>query len=61
MTCHIVNDVAELVSAVDELLSDPRAARRRGNKGLEIVQRNRGALARLLGLLEPLIGEEESS
>jgi 3-deoxy-D-manno-octulosonic-acid transferase len=59
--CHIVNDVAELVMAVDELLSEPRAASERGNKGLEIVQRNRGALARLLGLLEPLIGEEESA
>lgn len=57
--CHIVNDAAELANAVDEMLQDPDDAAKRGNKGLEIVQRNRGALKRLLKLLEPLIGEEE--
>jgi 3-deoxy-D-manno-octulosonic-acid transferase len=57
--CHIVNDAAELASAVDELLENPDDAAKRGNNGLEIVQRNRGALKRLLKLLEPLIGEEE--
>ena len=42
--------------AVDELIADPRKAKESGAQGLEIVQRNRGALSDLLGLLEPLIG-----
>ena len=58
--CHIVTDPAELVAAVDELLANKNDAAERGSKGLEIVQQNRGALRRLLGLLEPLIGEEEN-
>ncbi|MDH3428697.1 MAG: lipid IV(A) 3-deoxy-D-manno-octulosonic acid transferase [Gammaproteobacteria bacterium] len=56
--CHIVHDAPELAAAVDQLLSDPADARGRGIKAQEIVQRNRGALAHLLGLLEPLIGKE---
>ncbi len=59
--CHIVNDVPELVAAVDGLLTDQSDAVARGNKGRDIVQSNRGALSRLLGLLEPLIGEEENA
>jgi 3-deoxy-D-manno-octulosonic-acid transferase len=58
--CHIVTDPVELVAAVDELLANKNDAAERGRKGLEIVQQNRGALRRLLGLLEPLIGEEEN-
>ena len=48
-----------LVAAVDELLANPEAAAEQGGRGLDIVQRNRGALARLLTLLEPLIGEDQ--
>jgi 3-deoxy-D-manno-octulosonic-acid transferase len=55
--CHIVDDTAQLVAAVDELLANPEEAAAQGNRALGIVQQNRGALARLLGLLEPLIGE----
>ena len=55
--CSIVSDAAELVAAVDNLLVNKDDAAERGGKGLEIVQQNRGALRRLLGLLEPLIGE----
>lgn len=55
--CDIVNDVTELVQAVAGLLKDAGKAAARGRKGREIVQQNRGALARLLGLLEPLIGQ----
>jgi len=58
--CRIVNDASELVEAVDELLSDQSAAAERGSKGMNIVQRNRGALGHLLRLLEPLIGREEN-
>jgi 3-deoxy-D-manno-octulosonic-acid transferase len=55
--CHIVDDTAQLVAAVDELLANPEEAAAQGNRALGIVQQNRGALARLLGLLEPLIGQ----
>ena len=58
--CHIVADSTELAAAIDELLTNKNDAAKRGSKGLEIVQRNRGALRRLLGLLEPLIGEAEN-
>jgi len=57
--CIVVKDAAELVSAVSELLDNQDAAAKRGNQGLEIVRRNRGALNRLLELLEPLIGAEK--
>lgn len=59
--CRIVKNVAELVAAVDGLLENPAEATNRGNQGREIVLRNRGALRRLLGLLEPLISEKESA
>jgi 3-deoxy-D-manno-octulosonic-acid transferase len=54
--CRIVTDSGDLAVAVDELIADPRKAKESGAQGLEIVQRNRGALSDLLGLLEPLIG-----
>ncbi len=53
--CRIVNDAAELADAVDELLAAPRLAAERGGKGREILEKNRGSLQRLLGLLEPLL------
>lgn len=56
--CHIVSDASELGAAVNELLADESKASELGRKGQEIVQRNRGALSQLLGLLEPLIAEE---
>jgi 3-deoxy-D-manno-octulosonic-acid transferase len=56
--CHIVNDQGELAAAVDDLLADPVTAAKRGGKGQDIVERNRGALRQLLSLLDPLIDEE---
>ncbi|MDJ0904765.1 MAG: lipid IV(A) 3-deoxy-D-manno-octulosonic acid transferase [Woeseiaceae bacterium] len=53
--CHIVEDAAGLAAAVTELLEDPAAAAEQGGRGRDIVQQNRGALARLLKLLEPLL------
>lgn len=53
--CHIVDDAAQLDAAVTELLEDPVAAVEQGGRGRDIVQQNRGALARLLALLEPLL------
>jgi len=49
----LVNDERELAHAVLELLADPDKARAVGEKGLTLVRDNRGALQRLLDLLEP--------
>lgn len=57
--CRMITNAGELAGAVAELITHPEEAAVLGGKGLEIVQRNRGALKRLLGLLEPLIGESE--
>jgi 3-deoxy-D-manno-octulosonic-acid transferase len=54
--CRIVNTDRELADTVIELLGDEVLARELGERGREILQQNRGALARLLGLLEPLLG-----
>ena len=53
--CHIVEDAEQLAAAVTELLEDPAAAAEQGGRGRDIVQQNRGALAHLLALLEPLL------
>lgn len=55
--CRMVAGAEGLATAVGELIADRDHAAELGNKGFEIVQRNRGALRRLLGLLEPLIGK----
>jgi 3-deoxy-D-manno-octulosonic-acid transferase len=50
-----VADAEQLAVAVTRLLKDKQTAMRLGNLGRDIVVRNRGALDRLLRLLEPLI------
>lgn len=55
--CRIATNAQELSVAVDELLADRDKANELGRRGRQIVQRNRGALKRLLAMLEPLIGE----
>jgi 3-deoxy-D-manno-octulosonic-acid transferase len=50
-----VNDAAELGAAVADLFADPQRAEEIGNRGREIVQQNKGALDRLLDLLQPLL------
>jgi 3-deoxy-D-manno-octulosonic-acid transferase len=54
---RVVSNAAELAAAVADLVSNPDAARLAGDQGREIVLQNRGSLAKLLSLLEPLIGE----
>ncbi len=49
----IVNDENELARTVVEYLANPDKARDTGDKGLALLQQNRGALQRLLDLLEP--------
>jgi 3-deoxy-D-manno-octulosonic-acid transferase len=53
--CKLVQDSAELAVEVGRLLSDGEAASRQGDAGREILERNRGALARLLAMIEPLV------
>ena len=50
-----VNDASELGAAVIDLFADEASATEIGKRGLDIVQQNRGALDRLLKLLEPLL------
>ncbi len=56
--CRRVESASELAATVNELLEDPDGANRLGNRGREILDRNRGALERLLVLLDPLLVEE---
>jgi 3-deoxy-D-manno-octulosonic-acid transferase len=57
--CRLVRDASQLAEAVSELLADPSKAAALGNRGLELLQRNRGALGHLLRLLEPLMGAKQ--
>ncbi len=54
---RVVHDFNELAASVGDLISNPDAATRIGEKGRDIVLKNRGSLSKLLGLLEPLIGD----
>jgi len=56
--CRVVDNASQLATAVSELLADPDKAAELGRRSLQLLQRNRGALGHLLGLLEPLIGGE---
>jgi 3-deoxy-D-manno-octulosonic-acid transferase len=51
-----VADARELAAALARLLGDPAARQRMGAIGRHIVESNRGSLARLLELIEPLKG-----
>lgn len=53
--CRLVSDAAELAAEVGRLLSDPKSASRLGDAGREILERNRGALARLMAMIDPLV------
>lgn len=50
-----VNNPVELGTAVENLFANPERAADIGNRGRQIIRHNRGALDRLLRLLEPLI------
>lgn len=51
----VVNNAGQLGAAVADLFADKATAQDIGNLGFELVQNNRGSLARLLRLMEPLI------
>jgi 3-deoxy-D-manno-octulosonic-acid transferase len=50
-----VNNAAELAAAVSDLFADPVERERIGNRAEALTERSRGALARLLALLDPLL------
>lgn len=52
---EVVRDAAGLRARVSELLADPAARATMGAHGRECVESNRGALAKLLELIEPLL------
>jgi 3-deoxy-D-manno-octulosonic-acid transferase len=52
---EVVHDAGELGSRVAALLSDPEERERIGALGRDCVDSNRGALGKLLGLIEPLL------
>ncbi|MBT8077483.1 MAG: lipid IV(A) 3-deoxy-D-manno-octulosonic acid transferase [Gammaproteobacteria bacterium] len=53
--CIVVQSEAELARAVIDLFDNPSKAERMGREGEQIIEKNRGALQRLLQLLDPLI------
>ena len=50
-----VADAGELAAAWDEWIGDPAAAREQGNRGLRLLEENRGALARTIEMLKPIL------
>jgi 3-deoxy-D-manno-octulosonic-acid transferase len=52
-----VTNAAELAAVVRDFIADPDAAKAAGAQGRKIVLENRGSLAKLLSLLEPLVGD----
>jgi len=55
--CRRVTGTEDLVTTVSELLTDRELAARLGNTGQSVLEKNRGALERLLVLLEPLLSD----
>lgn len=52
-----VADARELAAALRRLFGDPAHGQRMGDSARRIVEANRGSLARLLGIIEPLLAE----
>ena len=58
--CRKVEGPGELVDTVSELLTNPDEAARVGRAGQKVLEENRGALQRLLVLLEPLLDADSA-
>ncbi len=56
---HRVTDAADLGAAFRSWLDNPEAARDLGRRGATLVAENRGAVARTLDMIRPLIGLSE--
>jgi 3-deoxy-D-manno-octulosonic-acid transferase len=53
----LVNNAGQLGTAVADLFADPEVAEDIGRRGRELVSQNKGALSRLLYLMQPLLGK----
>ncbi len=53
--CRLVANTSELAATISELLDDRDSAARLGSRGKAVLEQNRGALDRLLVLLDPLM------
>ena len=56
--CRMVNNSEELAGMVGRLISDVDEAAELGERGRQVLETNRGALERLLVLVEPLLQEK---
>ncbi len=56
--CRLVDSSDELAAAVVELFADDQARKRMVTEAAAILAANRGALARLLKMIKPLVGPE---
>ena len=59
--CRMVSDERALAAAIADLLTNPDKAAELGDNALDLVEKNRGALARLLVLLDPLLTRQSES
>ncbi len=50
-----VRDSGELAAVWGEWIGDPAAAREQGARGLQLIEENRGAVARTVEMLQPLL------
>jgi 3-deoxy-D-manno-octulosonic-acid transferase len=57
----LVNDAQELAAVLERLMADPAERRRIGAIGQQLVESNRGSVARLIELIEPLLQEPPPS
>lgn len=59
--CRIVKNADELAATIADLLRNPDKGNEMGHNGRTLLEQNKGALARLLVLLEPLLIEQSLS
>lgn len=59
--CRLVSDKNELVIAVADLIRSPDHAAELGDNAQQLLEQNRGALQRLMVLLEPLLVEQSQA
>jgi 3-deoxy-D-manno-octulosonic-acid transferase len=57
---EVVHDAAELAARLGQLLAEPERRTRMGEQGRASVDGNRGALLKLLALIEPLLAQREA-
>lgn len=57
--CRMVANSDELAVVISDLIENPAEAEKLGTNGRLVLEQNRGSLARLLVLLEPLLAEEK--